>query len=129
MSGASFLQFAALIVLLVATVPFLGRYLAAVYGERPDGSAPGDRWFRPVERLIYRAAGVDETREQRWTTYAMSLLAFSVASVLVLYLLLRVQDWLPFNPTGMSNVDPTTAFNTAVSFMTNTNWQVYAGES
>lgn len=129
MSGAAFLQLAALIVLLAMTVPPLGRYLAAVYGARDDGTAPGDRVFGPVERAIYRATGVDPKGEQRWNVYALSLLAFSVVSVLVLYAMLRLQSVLPFNPTGMPAVGPAVAFNTAVSFMTNTNWQAYGGES
>lgn len=129
MTGAAFLQLAVLGVLLASTVPFLGRYLTAVYGGRPDGTAPGDRMFGPVERLLYRVAGVDPAREQRWNVYATSLLAFSLVSVLALYGLLRLQSILPFNPTGMEAVEPAVAFNTAVSFMANTNWQAYAGES
>ncbi len=126
MSAAAFGQLAVLVVLLIVTVPLLGRYLAAVYGQ---GSAPGDRLFSPVERLAYRMLGVDPEREQRWTSYALSLLAFSAVSVVALYGLLRLQGSLPFNPTGMDAVSPAVAFNTAVSFMTNTNWQAYGGES
>lgn len=129
MAGAAFLQLAALVVLLAVTVPPLGHYLAAVYGVRDDGAAPGDRVFLPVERAVYRLTGVDPEREQRWNTYALSLLAFSLVSVLALYALLRLQSVLPFNPTGMSAVPPGVAFNTAISFMTNTNWQAYGGES
>lgn len=129
MSGASFLQLLALVLLLGLSVPFLGRYLAAVYGARDDGSAPGDRVFGPVERVVYRATGVNPHGEQRWNVYVLSLLAFSVVSVLALYAILRLQSVLPFNPTGMPAVEPAVAFNTAVSFMTNTNWQAYGGES
>ena len=85
--------------------------------------------FRPVERVIYRVCGVDPDSEQRWQTYAISLLAFSFASVLVLYAQLRLQGHLPFNPDSQASVKPTLSFNTAVSFLTNTNWQNYSGES
>ncbi len=126
MSGATWAQFIALVVALVVLAPPLGRYMARVYG---DGKAPGDRLYLPVERFIYRLCGVDEKREQRWAVYAYSLLGFSLVSFLALYLLQRVQGSLPFNPSGMSGVAPHLSFNTAVSFMTNTNWQSYAGES
>ena len=130
MGSAAFIQLALLGVALVTTVPVLGRYLAGVYGaDDGDRSRWGDRWFGPVERLVYRLTGVDESREQRWSVYALSLLAFSLTSVLGLYGLLRLQGVLPLNPTGRGAVTPGVAFNTAVSFMTNTNWQVYGGES
>jgi potassium-transporting ATPase potassium-binding subunit len=125
MSGAAWLQFLVLIALVLAATPLLGGYMAKVYG---GGAAPGDRIFGPVERLIYRATGVDPSREQRWTIYARSLLAFSAVSVLGLYLLQRVQGGLPVNPTDVPGVPEALAFNTAVSFTTNTNWQNYAGE-
>jgi K+-transporting ATPase ATPase A chain len=129
MSTGAFLQLVAMIVALAVTVPLVGRYMAAVYGARDDGSAPGDRVFLPIERRLYRLFGIDPDREQRWNVYALSLLAFSVASVFVLYALLRLQSVLPFNPTDMPAVEPGVAFNTAVSFTTNTNWQAYGGES
>jgi K+-transporting ATPase ATPase A chain len=115
-----------LVGLLALATPLLGGYLAKVYG---GGGAPGDRVFGPAERLVYRAVGVDPSQEQRWTIYARSVLAFSVVSVVVLYLLQRVQGSLPGNPTGVGGVPPAIAFNTAVSFVTNTNWQAYGGES
>jgi K+-transporting ATPase ATPase A chain len=126
MSAATWAQFIALIVAIVAVAPLLGRYMAGVYG---DGRAPGDRIFLPVERLIYRLCGVDERREQRWTVYAYSVLGFSLVSFLVVYLVQRLQGSLPFNPSGLSGVIPHLSFNTAVSFMTNTNWQSYGGET
>ena len=93
-----------LVGLLAATVPFLGRYMADVYGARDDGSAPGDRFFGPIERTIYRICGIDAKREQRWNVYATSLLAFSLVSVLVLYAMHRLQGVLPFNPTDRPGV-------------------------
>ncbi len=109
-------------------MPFLGRYMADVYGARADGSAPGDRFFGPIERAIYRILGVDAKREQRWNVYAVSLVAFSLVSVLVLYALHRLQGVLPFNPTDRPGVSPMGSFNAAISFVTNTNWQWYSGE-
>ena len=126
MSGANWLQLGALLGVLLVTAPLLGAYLARVLG---GGSAPGDRVFLPVERVIYRVAGVDPSREQPWNVYAVSLLAFSAVSVLGLFLLERVQGVLPLNPTNVHGVSSALAFNTAASFVTNTNWQNYAGES
>jgi potassium-transporting ATPase potassium-binding subunit len=128
MSTANWLQFVVLVALVGLTAPFIGRYMARVYddGERP---APGDRFFLRIERPIYRICRVDPGREQRWTVYAYSVLAFSVISLLLLYLQLRMQDSLPFNPTDVPAVGEHLSFNTAVSFSTNTNWQSYGGES
>ena len=121
MSWQNVVQFAALAVLLALTVPPLGRYIAAVFGAREDGSAPGDRVFGPIERRVYRILGVDDRREQRWNVYAASLMAFSLLSVLLLYAMLRTQSILPFNPTDREALDPTGAFNTAISAMMATN--------
>ena len=126
MSSASWLQFAAVFTLLLVTAPPLGLYMARVY--EGSGKVPGDRVFLPVERLIYRACRVDPASEQRWTVYAFSVIAFGAVSFAVLYALQRLQGWLPFNPTEMPNVTDHLAFNTAVSFMTNTDWQSYSGE-
>jgi K+-transporting ATPase ATPase A chain len=126
-STAGWAQFLALVAAVAATAPVLGRYMAAVYGD--EGRAPGDRVFGPVERVIYRVCRVDPAREQRWTVYAYSLLGFSLVSFLVLYLLQRVQGSMPLNPTGLPGVGSHLSFNTAVSFMTNTNWQSYGGET
>ena len=123
MSG--FFQLGLLCLVLAVTVIPLGRYMAAVYG---GGPAPGDRCFASIERRVYRLLRVDATREQRWTVYAVSLLAFSLVSFLVVYALQRLQGSLPFNPTNVAAVPAFGAFNTAVSFMTNTNWQSYGGE-
>ena len=126
MSGANWLQLLVLVAAIVAVTRLLGPYLAGVL---EDGPAFGDRVFLPVERGIYRLLGVDPTREQRWNVYALSLLAFSAVSVVGLYLLQRVQGALFLNPTDVVGVPPALAFNTATSFVTNTNWQNYGGES
>jgi K+-transporting ATPase ATPase A chain len=131
MSWQNASQIVVLIALLAATVPLLGRYFAKVYGSRDGatlGPAPGDRFFGPIDRLIYRICGIDERKEQRWNVYALSLLAFSVVGVLMLYAILRLQGSLPFNPTGRAALTPWGAWNVAVSFVTNTNWQWYSGE-
>src|SRR5262245_29422483 len=104
MSWQAVVQALLIIAALMICCPPLGRYMATMYGSRPDGSAPGDRVFGPVERLVYRLCRIDAKREQRWNVYAMSLLAFSAASVLVLYLIQRVQSSLPFNPTDRDAV-------------------------
>ena len=126
MTAAGWLQLVALVALVGISTPVLGSYLAKVYG---GGRAPGDRVFLPVERTVYRLCRVDADREQRWTVYAYSLLALSAVSVVALYAQLRLQGHLPGNPDGMTAVPPGLSFNTAVSFLTNTNWQNYSGES
>ena len=107
------------------TVP-LGAFMARVFARERTWLDPV---LRPLERLIYRLTGVDETHEMRWTEYALAMLAFSVVSMLVLYALQRLQALLPFNPQGLAGVGPDLAFNTAASFTTNTNWQSYVGET
>jgi K+-transporting ATPase ATPase A chain len=126
MSWANWLQLGVLVAALFVTTPLLGAYMARVLG---GASAPGDRFFLPIERAIFRVTGVDPSREQRWNVYALSLLAFSAVSVVGLYLLQRLQGSLPLNPTDVAGVPPALAFNTAASFVTNTNWQNYGGES
>ncbi len=128
MTTSNWLQLVVLIVGVVAATPILGRYMAKVFGSDGD-AAPGDRVFLPVERLVYRLTGVDPKGEQRWQSYAFGLLSFSLISVLGLYVLQRVQEWLPLNPTDVARVPETLSFNTAVSFVTNTNWQNYAPEN
>ena len=126
MSWQAWAQAAALLGLVLVSTPLLGAYMARVFGAN---AAPGDRVFLPVERVLYRLGGVDPEREQPWNVYALSLLAFGAVSVVGLFLLQRVQGALPLNPTGVEGVSPALAFNTAVSFVTNTNWQNYAGEA
>ena len=112
--------------IIVALTPVLGGYMTRVFnGERTFLSPV----LVPVERLLYRAGGVDETREQGWLGYTVAMLLFHVGGFAILYLLLRLQDVLPFNPAGQSAVAPDLSFNTAISFITNTNWQNYGGES
>jgi potassium-transporting ATPase potassium-binding subunit len=125
MSAAAFISLGLLIVALLVCIGPLGRYMAKVYGS---DKAPGDRVFLPVERLIYRLLRVNPKREQRWNIYTLALLAFSLLSILALYAFQRVQTWLPLS-NDMANVNPKMSWNTAVSFVTNTNWQSYAGES
>jgi K+-transporting ATPase ATPase A chain len=109
------------LVVLLATKP-LGLYLVAVY----DGRV---RWLAPVERMLFRWAGVNPAEDQHWTRYAGAMLLFSAASMLLTYLVLRLQHWLPLNPQGLPNVGDRQAFETAASFTTNTNWQSYSGET
>lgn len=113
-------------VVLVAVSYPLGLYMARVF-------TGGRTWLTPVlapvERFVYRVAGVDPDTEMPWTVYAASLLLFNFACFTILYLLLRLQGVLPLNPTHAAGMAPAIAFNTAVSFVTNTNWQAYAGET
>ncbi len=106
--------------------PILGGYMARVFARERTWLDPA---LRPVERLLYRLTGVDEAHGMRWTEYAVSVLLFGVVSMLALYAMQRLQHVLPLNPQGLGPVGPTLAFNTAVSFTTNTNWQAYSGES
>jgi K+-transporting ATPase ATPase A chain len=106
--------------------PIIGGYMARVFTRQRTWLDPV---LRPIERLVYRLTSVDETRDMRWTEYAVALLLFSVISLLVLYAMQRLQGMLPWNPQGFAGVTPALAFNTAVSFTTNTNWQAYGGET
>lgn len=103
----------------------LGVFMARVFNRERTFL---DFLLRPLERLIYKLTRVDETREMRWTEYAVSMLLFSVVSMVLLYLLQRLQGYLPFNPQGLAGIEPSSAFNTAASFTTNTNWQSYVPE-
>src|SRR6266550_2035218 len=109
-----------------AIVPVLGAYMTRVFnGERTFLSPV----LRPVEGALYWIGGVDERREQQWTTYTVSMLFFHVGGFLILYALMRLQAGLPFNPAEQSAVASDLSLNTAMSFITNTNWQNYGGES
>src|SRR5262245_53126592 len=112
--------------IVAALVVLLGGYMTRVFsGERTFLSPV----LRPVEGALYWLGGVDERREQHWLTYTVSMLFFHVGGFLILYFLMRLQAGLPFNPAEQSAVAPDLSFNTAVSFITNTNWQNYGGES
>src|SRR5579864_7933979 len=121
------LQIFVFLALIFAVTKPLGIFIAQVFaGERTFL----DSVLRPLERLLYRVTGVDESHEMRWTEYANAMLVFSAVSMLVLYLLQRIQNVLPLNPQHLGAVMPEhLAFNTAASFTTNTNWQAYSGET
>jgi potassium-transporting ATPase potassium-binding subunit len=126
MTLSGWVQIALYFIILTALVVPLGRFMARVFeGERTFLSPV----FRPVEAVLYRAAGVDETREQHWLTYTVAMLLFNAAGFLLVYALQRFQAVLPLNPAAMPAVPPDLAFNTAVSFTSNTNWQNYGGET
>jgi K+-transporting ATPase ATPase A chain len=112
-------------VVLLVTKP-MGVYLYRVFERKSTWLDPV---LRPIERLIYRVCGIEEKKEMKWTEYGIAMLVFSGASLLLLYLIERVQLWLPWNPQKLANVAPDLAWNTAVSFTTNTNWQAYTPES
>ena len=111
---------------LLALVKPLGWYMARVYEGQPCGL---DRVIGPLERLIYRLCGVRETEEMDWKTYGIAMLLFNALGLVALYALQRVQGFLPLNPAGLGAVTADLAFNTAASFVTNTNWQAYGGET
>jgi K+-transporting ATPase ATPase A chain len=112
--------------MIVAMVPLLGAYMTRVFGGERTFLSP---LLRPVEVAIYKVAGVNEQNEQHAVTYTVSMLLFHVGGFLILYLLMRLQAGLPFNPAKQSAVAEDLSFNTAMSFITNTNWQNYGGES
>ena len=112
--------------IIIAITPVLGAYMTRVFGGERTFLSPA---LRPIEVLIYKMAGVDERHEQHAVTYTVGMLLFHVGGLLILYVLMRVQGFLPFNPAEQPAVAPDLSFNTAVSFITNTNWQNYGGES
>jgi K+-transporting ATPase ATPase A chain len=114
-----------LLVIFLVTKP-VGVFMTRVFNREKTFLDPV---LRPIEKLVYRLTGVDENREMRWTEYTVSMLLFSGVSMTLLYLIERTQKWLPSNPQKLANVDPALAWGTAASFTTNTNWQVYTGES
>ena len=126
MTVLGWIQIVLYVLLIAALTRPLGGYLTAVFaGERTLLSPV----LAPLERGFYRLAGVDAQAEQRWLTYAVAMLMFNFMGVLLLFALLRLQALLPLNPQTMTAVPPDLAFNTAISFVTNTDWQNYAGES
>jgi K+-transporting ATPase ATPase A chain len=127
MTANGWFQILVFLALILAVTKPLGVFMARVFSRERTFMDPV---LRPVERLLYRVTGVDENHEMRWTEYAIAMLLFSGVSMLLLYLMERVQGSLPFNPQKFGAVTPThLAFNTAASFVSNTNWQEYAGET
>ena len=112
--------------IIVAITPVLGAYMTRVFNGERTWLSP---ILRPVEVAVYRISGIDERQEQHAVTYTIGMLLFHVGGFLILYVLMRVQQWLPFNPAGQTAVAPDLSFNTAISFITNTNWQNYGGET
>jgi K+-transporting ATPase ATPase A chain len=119
-------QIAIVLALVLATAAPLSGFVTTIYAGKKNFLTPV---LRPVEIGFYRLAGVDETREQTWFVYAIAMIAFSIAGFLSLYALQRLQNVLPLNPRGFDAVGPDLAFNTSISFITNTNWQNYGGET
>ena len=126
MNAAGILQIVVYCAVLLATALPLGLYLARIYDGQKTWLSPV---LNPIERGILALCGVRRDQEQHWTAYAISLLIFNLVTLLALYAILRLQAYLPFNPAGETAMTPDLAFNTAVSFTTNTNWQSYGGES
>jgi K+-transporting ATPase ATPase A chain len=126
MTAIGWVQIAFFCVLVVALVRPLGWYITRVMAGEPTFLSPV---LRPVERLLYAGAGTDAQREQHWLSYTMAVLVFNASGFVVLFALQRLQGWLPLNSMHMGAVAPESAFNTAISFVTNTNWQGYSGES
>ncbi len=120
-----FLQIALYVAVLLALAKPLGWYMAKIYDDEP---VLLKRWFAPLEALIYRLAGVNPQCEMRWTDYALAMLIFNLVGMLAVFALQSLQAWLPLNPQQLPNISPDSAFNTAISFATNTNWQGYSGE-
>ena len=126
MTAIGELQIVACLLVLLALVKPLGAFMADVYEGVPTLLSPLLGW---LERLTYRLAGVQPDEEQDWKDYAIAALAFNAVGFVVVYALQRLQHLLPLNPQGFGPVSPDSAFNTAVSFATNTNWQGYGGET
>ncbi|MGE5307708.1 MAG: potassium-transporting ATPase subunit KdpA [Deltaproteobacteria bacterium] len=118
-------QLTVYLLILLLTVKPLGIYMARVY----EGKRQPLSWLSPLERLIYRMCAVDPDKEMGWKEYAVCMMLFNIIGLLAVYVLQRVQQFLPLNPMKMAAVAPDLAFNTAVSFATNTNWQGYGGET
>jgi len=126
MTANGWIQIAIFCVVIIALTRPLGGYMTRVFNGERNFLSPA---LRPVERAVYWACGVDEKQEQHWLTYGFAMLLFSLAGFVTLYALQRFQAVLPFNPQGQSAVEQSLAFNTSVSFITNTNWQSYVPET
>ncbi|BBL69451.1 potassium-transporting ATPase subunit KdpA [Methylogaea oryzae] len=125
MTGQGWLQILLYLAALLALAKPLGVYIARVY----QGESAANRWLAPLEKFAYRLCGIDAQREMRWTDYAAAMLIFNLLGALAVFALQRLQAGLPLNPQGLPNVSADSAFNTAVSFASNTNWQGYGGET
>ena len=126
MNANSWLELGLFFGVLFVLVKPLGGYMTRVYTGQPCGL---DKVIGPVERLVYRISGVDPEVGMTWPIYALAVLVFNGIGTITVYLLQRCQGWLPLNPQGLAGVAPDLAFNTAISFATNTNWQAYSGEA
>jgi potassium-transporting ATPase potassium-binding subunit len=124
--ASDLLQILIYFAIIIACTPLLGGYMARVFAGERTLLSP---MLVPLERAIYAACGVDPGKQQHWTHYTLAMLATNAVGWLILYAILRLQHLLPWNPEGMPAVPPDLAFNTAVSFVTNTNWQAYGGET
>ncbi|CAJ0699984.1 potassium-transporting ATPase subunit KdpA [Ralstonia wenshanensis] len=126
--NAFLLQLAIYLVVLLVLAKPLGAYMTGVFGT--DNNRPSrTHWLGPVERLFYRVAGVNPQAEMGWKRYALAVIVVNVLGALAVYALQRAQQWLPLNPQGFGAITPDSSFNTAISFVSNTNWQGYSGES
>ena len=126
MTLIGWLQIGLALVLVLALVKPLGLYMATVFSGEKTFLAPV---LSPLENAVYRLSGINRDKEQGWLGYTLAMLAFSLAGFVVLYAIMRLQGLLPVNPQGFGAVPSDLAFNTAASFVTNTNWQNYAGEA
>ncbi|ANJ74155.1 potassium-transporting ATPase subunit KdpA [Ralstonia insidiosa] len=123
--NAFLLQLAIYLVVLLVLARPLGTYMAGVFGDKPSRT----HWLGPIERFFYRIAGVNPQAEMGWKRYAVAVIVVNVLGALAVYALQRLQQWLPLNPQAFGAVTPDSSFNTAISFVANTNWQGYSGES
>ncbi len=126
MTAFMFLQIITYILIIILCVKPLGWYIARVYENKPCGT---DKILGPFERLIYRISGIRQEQEMDWKSYLTAMLLFNCLGFLFVYLIQRLQFILPLNPQHLSAVSPNIAFNTAISFIANTDWQTYAGEN
>ncbi|HKB69379.1 MAG TPA: potassium-transporting ATPase subunit KdpA [Thermoanaerobaculia bacterium] len=126
MTSPNLIEILVYFAIIVAITPIVGRYMTRVFDGRRTLLDP---LLRPVERAVYRICRVDAERDQTWVEWTIAMLLVNAVSLVVLYLMQRLQKWLPLNPNHFGNVSPDSSWNTAVSFTTNTNWQGYSGES
>src|SRR5215469_11234575 len=126
MTSNGWLQIAIFGVIVIAITQPLGGYMTRVFAGERTLLSP---LLRPIERLVYWCCGVDESEEQSWRSYAIAMVLFAAAGFVILYALQRLQSYLPLNPQNQPGVEPVLAFNTSLSFVTNTNWQSYVPET